>query len=501
MQCHLRHGQWLQELSEPLLTNFAGGTAGAAAAQIHLARSLSVASSAGGDSTPGAYLSVSHLAVLRRGSVVAGAGLRGAVSTLAAAATAAPGASSGGGPSRVLTRLPSDEYAALVAPILVALKTATHDCGERGYGHYRSWHAWALVNFAAAEHHADNLRAEQERLRQQGQSGGAQAALRSAGQAPGTARDATRPAEAPASTRAPPPPPIRAPPLPPPPISAPPTPLAREASQSASSAFTAQPGSPAAASSPVPPAPPATTPAGGASLPVLAATVSAHAVAAVKAFFRSIALGRTRLKAYVLQDLLRLLTMWFAHGELPPVRAALESGLGSGAVSVEVWLQVIPQLIARIHTQAAGTRSLLHRLLERIGDAHAQALIYPLTVSCKSATTSRRNAAMQIMRSIRLRRPAVVDQAEMVSRELIRVAILWHEMWHAGLEEASRQYFGEGSISGMLATLLPLHEMISAPGPVTLRETAFVQAYGADLATAHRWLQDHQRSGRVSDLL
>ena len=183
------------------------------------------------------------------------------------------------------------------------------------------------------------------------------------------------------------------------------------------------------------------------------------------------------------------------------MRAALESGLGSGAVSVEVWLQVIPQLIARIHTQAAGTRSLLHRLLERIGDAHAQALIYPLTVSCKSATTSRRNAAMQIMRSIRLRRPAVVDQAEMFSRELIRVAILWHEMWHAGLEEASRQYFGEGSISGMLATLLPLHEMISAPGPVTLRETAFVQAYGADLATAHRWLQDHQRSGRVSDLL
>ena len=91
MQCHLRHGQWLQELSEPLLTNFAGGTAGAAAAQIHLARSLSVASSAGGDSTPGAYRSVSHLAVLRRSSVVAGAGLRGAVSTLAAAATAAAG--------------------------------------------------------------------------------------------------------------------------------------------------------------------------------------------------------------------------------------------------------------------------------------------------------------------------------------------------------------------------------------------------------------------------
>lgn len=32
----------------------------------------------------------------------------------------------------------------------------------------------------------------------------------------------------------------------------------------------------------------------------------------------------------------------------------------------------------------------------------------------------------------------LVEQAKLVSNELIRVAILWHEMWHEGLEEASR---------------------------------------------------------------
>jgi FKBP12-rapamycin complex-associated protein len=31
-------------------------------------------------------------------------------------------------------------------------------------------------------------------------------------------------------------------------------------------------------------------------------------------------------------------------------------------------------------------------------------------------------------------------QAQLVSKELIRVAILWHEMWHEALEEASRLY-------------------------------------------------------------
>ena len=45
-------------------------------------------------------------------------------------------------------------------------------------------------------------------------------------------------------------------------------------------------------------------------------------------------------------------------------------------------------------------------------------------------------------------------QALMVSHELIRVAILWHEQWHEGLEEASRLYFAEHNVDGMLATII-----------------------------------------------
>lgn len=65
-------------------------------------------------------------------------------------------------------------------------------------------------------------------------------------------------------------------------------------------------------------------------------------------------------------------------------------------------------------------------------------------------------------------------QAQLVSKELIRVAILWHEMWHEALEEASRLYFGEHNIEGMLAVLDPLHVMLEE-GPETLKETAFIQ--------------------------
>ena len=65
----------------------------------------------------------------------------------------------------------------------------------------------------------------------------------------------------------------------------------------------------------------------------------------------------------------------------------------------------------------------------------------------------------------------------MISDELIRVAILWHELWHEGLEEASRLYFGENNVKGMFATLEPLHAMMER-GPQTLKETSFNQVRG-----------------------
>lgn len=69
-------------------------------------------------------------------------------------------------------------------------------------------------------------------------------------------------------------------------------------------------------------------------------------------------------------------------------------------------------------------------------------------------------------------------KAQLVSKELIRVAILWHEMWHEALEEASRLYFGEHNIEGMLKVLEPLHEMLeegAMRNNTTAKEKAFIQ--------------------------
>ena len=60
-----------------------------------------------------------------------------------------------------------------------------------------------------------------------------------------------------------------------------------------------------------------------------------------------------------------------------------------------------------------------------------------------------------------------------VSRELIRVAILWHELWHEALDEASRLFFSEKNAPGMIQALEPLHEMIEAVGSMTWKYFLF----------------------------
>jgi FKBP12-rapamycin complex-associated protein len=87
-----------------------------------------------------------------------------------------------------------------------------------------------------------------------------------------------------------------------------------------------------------------------------------------------------------------------------------------------------------------------------------------------------------------------------VSRELIRVAIAWEELWQESLEEASRLYFGDGNVQGMLDTLMPLHLLVQA-GPATMSESVFLQHYGGFLSAAWGFTKEYRniiaQSGRT----
>jgi phosphatidylinositol kinase/protein kinase (PI-3 family) len=222
--------------------------------------------------------------------------------------------------------------------------------------------------------------------------------------------------------------------------------------------------------------------------------VARHVVPAVEAFFRSISLAR---HGQGLQDILRLLTLWFEFGAHTGMETALRKGFNR--VSVDTWLTVVPQIIARIDTPIVPVRRMIHELLCRIGHAHPQALVYPLTVASKSESKTRQIAATAIMESLKEHSAALVEQSLIVSRELIRVSILWHEMWHEALEDASRLWFGQRNADEMLAVMQPLHEMMDK-GAETLREIAFVHRFGRDLHHARKWSDRFRKTRNESDL-
>ncbi len=218
--------------------------------------------------------------------------------------------------------------------------------------------------------------------------------------------------------------------------------------------------------------------------------VEKHVATAVHGFIKAISLGTKRWSASVQQDLLNFLSCLFKYGQSKEVGAVINEEINS--VTLEAWLGVLPQLLARIQINSPIVRSILHPLLFRLGEKHPQALMYPLSVLVKSPVDERKEAAIDLMNALKKHSYALVEDALLVSSELIRVAILWLEQWHEGLEDASRLYFGEGNVNGMLEVLLPLHETLEQ-GARTKLEQDFHKAFGSDLIKAHSYVKEYIR--------
>lgn len=221
--------------------------------------------------------------------------------------------------------------------------------------------------------------------------------------------------------------------------------------------------------------------------------VQRHVIPSIEGFFHSIALSQSNS----LQDTLRLLTLWFKFGGIPEAAQAMSDGFGM--VKIDNWLQAVPQLISRIHQPNQIVSASLLGLLTDLGKAHPQALVYPLAVAVTSESVNRKKAALSIIDKMRIHSATLVEQSELVSHELIRVAVLWLEQWYEGLEDASRLFFGEHNTEKMFEVLEPLHKMLQK-GPETMREASFNNAFGRELADAYEWVLNYRRTKDITNL-
>ncbi|KAJ1871707.1 hypothetical protein LPJ71_011899, partial [Coemansia sp. S17] len=94
----------------------------------------------------------------------------------------------------------------------------------------------------------------------------------------------------------------------------------------------------------------------------------------------------------------------------------------------------------------------------------------------------RSQAAKDVLAKLHDLLPEVVRETEVVSRELIRITLLFPEMWQEALDYAYRAYFIQNDPEEMMRILRPLHEQ--ARKPVTLWERHFVQVFGTELEVA-----------------
>jgi hypothetical protein len=249
-------------------------------------------------------------------------------------------------------------------------------------------------------------------------------------------------------------------------------------------------------------------------------TAAPFVVEAIKGFVRSIVLGQGQPVANVLQDTLRLITLWFSYGTKKGVLQVLETELDK--ISPDNWLAVIPQLIARIHIKSQEISGLLRKLLVKVAAAHPQLLVCPISVALNTNDSQQRQVALEVLSQVRKNSKELVEDATLFSTELMRVAITPHELWYDGLEHAAQFYMDNKDIGAMISVLYELHETLndgyspsvgkafkklegfseslSKIGHVTLRDISFRHNYGKSLQDALYWLDQFRTSGRTVDL-
>lgn len=151
-----------------------------------------------------------------------------------------------------------------------------------------------------------------------------------------------------------------------------------------------------------------------------------YVIFAVKGLIQSISLGGQDVTK-TLQDTLRLLKLWFKHGSDPEIDKIIKGGFD--IVGIEVWTQVIPQLLARIDINADRTKNTMIELLKIICDTYPQTMIYPVSVLSQSNTENRKQVAHELIEMMRRNQKNLINQALFISKELIRAAVLLTESW------------------------------------------------------------------------
>ncbi|KAH0795172.1 PIKK family atypical protein kinase [Histomonas meleagridis] len=194
---------------------------------------------------------------------------------------------------------------------------------------------------------------------------------------------------------------------------------------------------------------------------------------------------------------LRILSILFQNG-FEELYQKFQSYLSE--LPLIVWIEVLPQIIARTNSNDLKLKELIENLLLVIGKHQPQLVLHSLMVPLKSESSNRQKVAQIIFNKIQQEFPNIVSQILILSNELIRVATSWWEMWFSQIEEASRAYVMRKNKQEMVDILLPYHKFLSEE-PKTFYELMFIKQFNYKLEIAKQWLIKYNETQNDNCLL
>nr|ODO02215.1 phosphatidylinositol 3-kinase [Cryptococcus depauperatus CBS 7855] len=200
---------------------------------------------------------------------------------------------------------------------------------------------------------------------------------------------------------------------------------------------------------------------------------------------------------YVIKALLRLVTLWFRFGENHAVLVEVENQLN--LTDIEPWLSAIPQLIARLGTPHKDLQFTLISLLKTISSHYPHAVIWPLLTATQTKKVEHQTAARVIMDFICSMPDGtrLVNQAELVGKELIRTSISWIEKWKSLID----RYVYISDLAEIRWQDVPLiweEQMKKLKYPETPDEEYFVQQFGEQLQQVNKMLVRYGSTRQLS---
>ena len=166
-------------------------------------------------------------------------------------------------------------------------------------------------------------------------------------------------------------------------------------------------------------------------------------------------------------------------------------------ISIQCWMLVIPQLLARINISNPLIRKTLILLLKKIGLKNPRRLTYPLTVLVNSKSKSRVEAVSLILEDIKKQHQQLFKECELIINELNRCALCLHEQWSEAIEEGAKLFFQSKDPKGSAKILMEQHQKMKSK-PETMNEIHFYQMYKGNLNAAYKLVQDYLENNNLT---